>query len=101
MLTELEEIAELTAGTAKEEKKAEKELAEEEKQAEQEVVTTEKNVLQLTCDIDDVLAYATVHNGAHIIRDICVNNISEFDLDDLMLRLRFDNNLTEKLAPMF
>lgn len=53
------------------------------------------NGLLLTCDIDDVLTYAAVHNGAHIVRDICVKNIFETDLDDLMLRISSDNDLTE------
>ncbi len=83
-----EEIIESAAETAK----AEKAFTEEEKQA---VANTAKNVLQLTCDIDDVLTYATIHNGAHIVRDICVKNISESDLDDLMLRICSDNNVTE------
>lgn len=80
--TELEEITESATEEAKEEKKAEKALTKEK----QTVVSIAKNVLQLTCDIDDVLTYATVHNGAHIVRDICVKNISESDLDGLMLR---------------
>lgn len=72
----------------------------------QTVVSNAKNVLQLTCDIDDVLTYATVHNGAHIVRDICVKNISESDMDNLMLQVCSDNNLTgnfeqgiEKIKP--
>lgn len=52
------------------------------------------NGLLLTCDIDDVLTYAAVHNGAHIVRDICVKNISESDLDNLMLRISSDNNVS-------
>lgn len=68
--------------------------AEEEKQA---VANTAKNRLQLTCDMDDVLAYATVHNGAHIVRDVCVKNLSESDLDNLMLRISSRNNLIENL----
>lgn len=91
MRTELEEITESATEEAKEEKKAEKALTKEK----QTVVSIAKNVLQLTCDIDDVLTYATVHNGAHIVRDICVKNISESDLDGLMLRVCSDNNLTE------
>lgn len=58
--------------------------AEEEKQA---VVNTAKTRIQLTCDMDDVLTYAAVHNGVHIVRDICVKNISESDLDNLMIQL--------------
>lgn len=73
-----EEIAELAAG--------------EEKQV---VVNTAKDILRLACDMDDVLTYATVHNGAHIVRDICVKNISESDLDDLMLRISSGNRITE------
>lgn len=57
---------------------------EEEKQA---VVNTAKTRIQLTCDMDDVLTYAAVHNGVHIVRDICVKNISESDLDNLMIQL--------------
>lgn len=52
-----------------------------------------KNVLQLTCDIDDVLTYAIVHNGVHIVRDICIKNISEADLDNLMVRISSGNEL--------
>lgn len=77
-VTEPEEIAELAAG--------------EEKQA---AIDTAKSVLQLTCDIDDVLTYATVHIGAHFVRDICVKNISESDLDNLMIRVCSDNDLIE------
>lgn len=54
---------------------------------------TSKNVLHLTCDIDDVLTYAIVHNGVHIVRDICIKNISEADLDDLMVRISSGNEL--------
>ncbi len=53
------------------------------------------NGLLLTCDIDDVLTYAAVHNGAQIVRDICVKNISESALDNLMLRINSDNDFTE------
>ncbi len=67
-------------------------FTEEEKQA---AADTAKNQLQLTCDIDDVLTYATIHNGVHIVRDICVKNISESDLDHLMLRICSGNDLTE------
>lgn len=70
----------------------EKNVTGEEKPA---AVNTAKNMLQMTCDIDDVLTYATVHNGAHFVRDICIKNISESDLDDLMLRICSNNNLTE------
>lgn len=51
--------------------------------------------LKLTCDIDDVLNFAIVHNGAHIVRDICVKNVSETDRDHLLIRISSSNGLTE------
>ena len=64
-------------------------------EAKQAAVKPANNGLQLTCDVDDVLTYAIVHNGAHIVRDICVKNISESDLDGLMIRITSSNHLTE------
>ena len=51
--------------------------------------------LELSCEIDDVLTYAIVHNGAQIVRDICVKNISEKDIANLMLKIDSDNQLIE------
>ena len=51
--------------------------------------------LQLACDMDDMLTYAAVHNGTHIVRNICVKNISESDQDHLMLRISSANHLIE------
>ncbi|MGN0135816.1 DUF4011 domain-containing protein [Anaerotignum sp.] len=65
---------------------------EEEKQA---AGQTAKNRLQLSCEIDDVLTYAIVHNGVHIVRDVCIKNISEADLDDFIVRISASNGLTE------
>ncbi|MUB66472.1 DUF4011 domain-containing protein [Hungatella hathewayi] len=65
-------------------------LSEKERQP---VVNTADNGLQLTINIDDVLTYAIVHNGAHIVRDICVKNISDSDLDHLLLQISSDNGL--------
>lgn len=67
-------------------------LAEEEKQA---VETAAEHGLELTCSIDDVLTYAIVHNGAHIVRDICIKNVSEADMDHLMIQISSGNGLTE------
>lgn len=58
-------------------------------------VSTAKNGLELTCDMDDVLTYATVHNGAHIVKDVCVKNISESDLNNLTMRISSGNTLIE------
>lgn len=52
--------------------------------------------LQLTSNIDDVLTYAIVHNGAHIVRDICVKNVSDTDWDNLLLQISSSNGLTEE-----
>lgn len=59
-------------------------------------VKERKDALSLFCEIDDVLTYAIVHNGAYIVRDICVKNISETDLDDLNIKITASNGLTEK-----
>lgn len=58
--------------------------------------STTTNVLQLSCEIDDVLTYAIVHNGAHIVRDVCVKNVSETDLDNLVVEITANNGLAEK-----
>ena len=54
--------------------------------------TAEKSLL-LTCDIDDVLTYAGVHNGESIIHDICLKNTSESDINTLILRITGSNEL--------
>ena len=54
-----------------------------------------KDELLLTCDMDDVLTYAAVHNGESVVRNICVKNLSESDLDGLMLRIHSSNELIE------
>lgn len=59
----------------------------------QTVITPVAHDLQLNCNIDDVLTYAIVHNGAHIIRDICVKNVSETDRDHLLLQITSSNGL--------
>lgn len=73
----------------------EKILMEEEKQA---VVKTTENDLQLSCEIDDVLTYATVHNGAHIVRDIFIKNVSEADIDNLIVKISSNNGLVDNLS---
>lgn len=49
-----------------------------------------ENCLQLTVNIDDVLTYAIFHNGAHIVRDICVKNMSDSDLEHLLIQISSD-----------
>lgn len=53
----------------------------------------DKKRLKLFCEIDDVITYAVVHNGAHIIRDICVKNTSEEDIDGLIIKIDSNNEL--------
>lgn len=64
-------------------------------EAERAAANTAKYEVQLLCDMDDVLTYATIHNGAQIVRDICVKNISESDLDNLLIRISSSNHLIE------
>ncbi len=61
----------------------------------QSTIDATKNGLELTCDIDDVLTYAIIHNGVHIVRDICVKNISEEDFQYLTVRICSSNQLVE------
>ena len=49
--------------------------------------------IEINCDIDDVLNYAIYHNGAHIVRDICVKNISENDIENLTVKIDSYNEL--------
>jgi len=66
--------------------------AEEENQT---VIKPADHGLQLTCNIDDMLNFAIIHNGDHIVRDIWVKNGSETDLDHLLLKITSSNGLTE------
>lgn len=36
-----------------------------------------ENSIVLACEIDEVINYALVHNGASVVRDICIKNTSE------------------------
>lgn len=58
-------------------------------------IQSENSGLELSCETDDVLTYAIHHNGAHIVSDICVRNISDNDIDDLVVRIDSDNELIE------
>lgn len=66
--------------------------AEEENQT---VIKPADHGLQLTCNIDDVLNFAIIHNGDHIVRDIWVKNGSETNLNHLLLKITSSNGLTE------
>lgn len=68
-------------------------ISEEEKK---EIVKKTKNKLELSCEIDDVLTYAIQHNGAHIVNDICIKNVSEVDIDNLVVCIDSNNELVEK-----
>ena len=54
-----------------------------------------ENRLELSCEIDDVLTYAVVHNGVNIVRDICVKNCSEADMDNLVIKIDSRNELID------
>ncbi len=55
-----------------------------------------ENALELTCQIDDVITYAVVHNGECIVRDIYIKNDTDKDIDNLILRINSNNNLIKK-----
>ena len=38
-----------------------------------------ENSIVLACEIDEVINYALVHNGASVVRDICIKNTSDTD----------------------
>lgn len=69
-----------------------------EPQISEEKIKQAKNGLQLSCETEDVLTYAMVHNGAYIVRDICIKNNSQEDIDHLMIHIDSDTGLTEPFA---
>lgn len=69
-------------------------LLEEEQKDEGQENFAEKNI-ELTCQIDDVLTYAIVHNGMHIVRDICIKNCTDADAEHLTLHIDSSNGLME------
>lgn len=60
-----------------------------------EIIKRVRTGLELSCEIDDMLTYAIVYNGLHIVRDVCIRNISEIDIDHLTIRIESDNSLIE------
>jgi hypothetical protein len=73
---------------------------------ERKIIKKAKNSLELSCEVDDVLTYAIVHNGSRILRDVCIKNTSEADIDNLIIRIESNNALVapfefgiEKIKP--
>lgn len=64
-------------------------------QTQQPVTANAASSVHLACEIDDVINYALVHNGASIVRDIYIKNVSETDLDYLILKISSDGELME------
>ncbi len=54
--------------------------------------------VELTCDIDDVMTYALVHNGAQIIENVIIKNHTEETLQGLTLCVITSHNLADKYA---
>ena len=54
-----------------------------------------ENSIVLACEIDEVINYALVHNGASIVRDICIKNTSETERNALLLKIASDGELME------
>ena len=60
-----------------------------------EAVNKPENSIVLACEIDEVINYALVHNGASIVRDICIKNTSETERNALLLKIASDGELME------
>lgn len=54
-----------------------------------------ENSIVLACEIDEVINYALVHNGASVVRDICIKNTSETERNALLLKIASDDELME------
>lgn len=54
-----------------------------------------ENSIVLACEIDEVINYALVHNGAFVVRDICIKNTSETERNALLLKIASDDELME------
>lgn len=54
-----------------------------------------KSGLELDVDIDDVITYAIQQNGGEIVRDICIHNITEGDIENLTVQVNSDTALIE------
>jgi hypothetical protein len=67
-------------------------VSEEEKE---EILPKSKDRVELSFEVDDVLTYAIQHNGAHVVRDVCVKNVSENDIDNLVVRIDSNNEMLE------
>ena len=53
------------------------------------------NKIEISIEADDVITYAVQQNGIEIIDDICIKNMTEADLNDLILRIDSDTRLIE------
>ena len=51
--------------------------------------------IELACDIDDVLTYALIHNDVNIVREVCLKNISEVDIEHIIFKIESNNSLIE------
>lgn len=52
-----------------------------------------KDNIQISVETDDVINYAIQQNGGKIVRDICIKNLSETDIDNLIIKISSDNEL--------
>ena len=69
-----------------------KELSEEQKN---ELITKAKSGIEMTVEADDVITYAIQQNGGQIVRDICLKNTTEEEIDDLLIRVDSDTDLIQ------
>lgn len=65
----------------------------EQMKTQQPVTANAVSSVHLACEIDEVINYALVHNGASIVRDICIKNTSETERNALLLKICSDGEL--------
>lgn len=52
-----------------------------------------ENNIMLMVELNDVLTYALLQNGIKLVRDVCIKNISQNVINDLMLKVKSDIDL--------
>lgn len=99
-----EEIKEEAKEEAKEiEQVEEKEKEEAVTQIEEEVAKQEEDLkintlatkFEFDVTLEEVINYAIQQNGGHIVRDVCIKNNSNEDIDKVYLKIKSDNELIE------
>lgn len=51
--------------------------------------------IELTAQVNDVLTYALQQNGLKIVREVCIKNITDTDMENLIIKINTDIELVE------